>query len=171
MKDDGERIRWTKVDYHSCTPLDSIRNLSVDRSFLNIIVSSQNAYVKRCTPQIVQFDDLLQNTIIDHGIEYKKVIADTILLERSQSTCLKQITIVRYFARHLLDSALYLQGDTCLKRDQLRMMVLGAGGTGKSWIIKVMQKMLSACKIQFRACPSAVRVTLNNFVQRGKPSK
>jgi hypothetical protein len=161
MNDDGERINWTRIDYFTTPSIDFDRNLIERESTLKTILSAQKELHTSLMPKQKQFDSILQRIVYDSGIDYEKEIERVLVAERSDSTCSKQWVLVRYFAQHVLDLVRHSQGTHWRKREPLRLMILGAGGTGKSWVIKVMQKILTVCSVKFATVAPTGKAAIN----------
>jgi hypothetical protein len=162
MKDDGERITWTRVDYHLApsTQFDekTIDNLDV----MKLIQKSQRAMVRSSHTTQLEMNPIILNIEHDSGQNISMAIRNILVAERTEQTCNKQWAIVRYFARHVLDTTRHRLGERWQgEREPLQMMVLGAGGTGKSWIINVMKKILEACRIHFTLAAPTGKAAIN----------
>ena len=154
-QDSSEQIiEWRRVEFH--LP-QMVSKVTARQMIKNTIMAQKELDESFLNRGKTHFLYPITNTSIEvqrDSYYCREKLLEILENEKTNSTCNKQWKVVTYIANHIYQNS--------LKKEiqPVRMLILGEGGTGKSWIIRVIQKLFSAVNIPYCTAAPTGRAAL-----------
>ena len=143
-KESDETLQWHQIQYH--LPTFQLQNGSKNTAkevIRNIVLLQLDIDAQKQERKKGHALYPLTNVYHLELVDYYDIILEHLNKSRTNSTCDKQWKVVNRVAMHIYNTT------KKVIQEPLRMLVHGEGGTGKSWIIKVIQDILKLCNVEF----------------------